>query len=207
MSGFAVGSDGVAIPWNEWINNRDADADTGFAPQIDARAWSAGAQPPQPANYHERHAWTTVVRAAGIGVGLVVALAGLLLLCGAVFGGHSEADDHTSWPSGYTNPPLPQMPAPPPETPLPWPPPPVGDASHLTRDGEYLQRLRVEGFDVVDPAQSLAFAQSSCANLARGYTVSQIVVAVYVEYPGVSTVQRIELEVRTAAAFYCPGLS
>jgi len=134
------------------VEDYDASCDTEFGAQISEQAWSHGGQPPGSTHYHERHARTTVLRAAGIGIGLAVAVGGLLL---ALVGpSHSAPDDHNSWPTGYTQTPIAMPPtkeavaAPEPV----WPPPPVGDAAHVTQDGQYLQLLLRAGIEATDAA-------------------------------------------------------
>jgi hypothetical protein len=190
------------------VEDYDASCDTEFGPQISEQAWSVGAQPPEPTHPHVRHAWTTVLRAAGIGTGLAVAFAALVLLCGAVFG-HPD-DDHNSWPPGYTNPPVPVV-----ETPIvmpPWPPPPVSDAQGITQDGDYLHRLRMANLiGDLSPSQAainVQYAQAVCRNLARGFTFHQIAVYDHDTHPDERwTVQEDEQWGHIAAAVYCPEVA
>jgi hypothetical protein len=56
----------------------DADADTGFGPQIGAQAWSDGEPPTERVLYRERHSWATVLRRAVIPLGVTMMAAGVV---------------------------------------------------------------------------------------------------------------------------------
>jgi hypothetical protein len=211
--GFVVDSEGEAQDYAEWRESQeaedyDASCDTEFGPQVNGQAWSAGAQPPEPTSYQERHAWATVLRTAGIGISLAVALAGLLL---ALVGpSHSAPDDHNSWPTGYTNPPLPSMPPTKEALPAPepvWPPPSVGDAQEITHDGAFLQTFHQAGFTITDPATVVTNAHIVCQNLAVA-SRSTVVLFMYRSDPVYAgwTIPQVATLVDLAAQFYCPGL-
>jgi hypothetical protein len=188
------------------VEDYDASCDTEFGPQIGAQAWSAGTQPPQAANYHERHTWTTVLRAAGIGIGLAVALAGLLL---ALVGpSHSAPDDHNSWPPGYTQTPV-SMPPTKEALPAPdpvWPPPDVPNAAVKTADGDYLTQLRESGKIIVDPAQAIRFAHATCRILAAGYSPMAIALTAETYHPEQGGLAGYVEQVHIAARVYCPEM-
>ena len=187
------------------VEDYDASCDTEFGAQISEQAWSHGGQPPGSTHYHERHAWTTVLRAAGIGIGLAVAVGGLLL---ALVGpSHSAPDDHNSWPTGYTQTPIAMPPtkeavaAPEPV----WPPPPVGDAAHVTQDGQYLQLLLRAGIEATDAAAVVRDAHRMCVEMGiYGFSRYDEVLATERNVSWLTSDQAWAA-VNAAADTYCPS--
>jgi hypothetical protein len=182
--------------------------DTEFGPQIAAQAWSGGDASSPVSVYRKPRSWASVLRRAGIGIGFAVAVGGVLL---AIVGPrHSEPDTHNAWPSGYTNPPAPQLPPETPEPPLPKTLRPVPDAQEVTHDGAYLQTLVAHGSTIRDPATTIENAHITCHNLGLGVGHNYVVMWMYrTNDPGVSglSLQEIATVVDIDAAFYCPGLS
>jgi len=202
---FVASSDGEVQDYNEWFADQD---DTMFGPQIDAQAWSTGAPPPPVARYVP-HSWTTTARWAGLALGVMVTIAGLVL---AILPHSTASDTASGWPSGYTNPPTPQVPAPPPlDTPDPPTRPfvmPTNQAAHATLDGEYFRLLWAVNLDptgAVGGAQgSVNEAHETCAYMRRTGIRPDALAAYYHIYRPDTTLAQMQGYVHAAVTVYCP---
>jgi hypothetical protein len=193
------------------VEDYDASCDTEFGPQISEQAWSQGGQPPGPAHHREWHTWPTALRFAGIGAGLAVAAAAAVLLYGAVFGDPNSAASTPPSPSVIAASQLPDIPQPSVEMP-PWPPPPVGDAGHVTKDGEFLQLTLAADWQYNDTAGAIADAHSWCVEMrATGDSPTVVARGLYVEYSGKPgfpvTMAQYQQLVNAAVTAYCPEVA
>jgi Protein of unknown function (DUF732) len=211
-----VGGDGVAHTVNDWIADRRAEQDTLvgsalgeetvygehidelWADEASEHAWSAGHHPPPVQEYTEHHSWALVSRWAGIGLGVMVGVAGALLLL--VAPPSAAPVEQTALTVELKT----ADPAPPP----PFVMPPDIPIAHETQDGDFLTRMRVAGWNLTSPTDAIEYAHQTCENLARGWTQHEIALGIYEKW-GTATmgVAQIEQEGRIAAAVYCPGLN
>jgi hypothetical protein len=203
MNGFVVGSDGVAHDYDDW-------ADTEFGPQFQQQAWSDGEQPFEPRPYRERHRWVTTLAGAGIAVALGALITAIVLL---TTGASSDSRPTTPDANGMTT----ATAAPPPWTsPVETPPPPPGpfviptiEAEHITKDGEFLQRILQMGYTFGNPAIGISNAHITCENLSNGFSRDRLAFWMWsTNDPATAGLALADVRkaVDAAADTYCPGL-